>query len=224
MKDIKNPKDINYWHEPFFYALKLELYDYRDVLTFKNEHKLSEEALRIDVLVVKKNKDVKIKKNIGTNFREHNIFEFKSETDGLYTHDYNKALGYVFLYLAFNKVGIEKITLNFVTSKIPETLFKYLKSRNFKIIVKEVGVYEIIGDQIPIQVIVTKNLELEENTFLKSLRSNLKTMELEYTLKEYTKHEKINNKGVFLSRLITANSKIFKEVLAMLQNPTKSEA
>ena len=41
----------------------------------------------------------------------------------------------------------------------------------------------------------------------------MKTMELEYTLKEYTKHEKINNKGVFLSRLITANSKIFKEVM-----------
>ena len=48
MKDIKNPKEMNYWHEPFFFALKLELYDYRDVLTFTNEYKLSEEALRID--------------------------------------------------------------------------------------------------------------------------------------------------------------------------------
>ena len=68
-----------YWHEAFYEALKLELHQYKDFLEFQHEHHLSKEALRIDVLVVKKNTDVQIKKNIGKIFKRHNIFEYKSE-------------------------------------------------------------------------------------------------------------------------------------------------
>ena len=212
-KTKKEGKNINYWHEPFFEALKFELYDYKDDLEFKLEHKLSEEALRIDVLVVKKNKDIKINKNIGIAFKEHNIFEFKSEKNSLSREDYNKALGYVFLYSAFNKVDIENITLNFVTVKMPRSLFTYLKSLNFKINKKELGIYEILGERIAIQVIVAKNLRLEKNTFLKSLRSNLEAVELENTLKKYRNYKDITDKNIFLIRLITSNNKLFKEVM-----------
>lgn len=212
MKD-KDSKDMNYWHEPFLYALKLELYDYKDILTFESEHKLSEEALRIDILVIKKNKDKSIKKNIGASFKEHNIFEFKSETDGLYVDDYNKVLGYTYLYIAFNKVKLEDVTINFVTGKKPRALFEYLRLLNLEIIEKEKGIYEIIGGQFPVKIIITKKLSIKENTFLNSLRSNLETIELEQTLKKYSEYEEFKNKNVFLSRLITANSKTFKEVM-----------
>ena len=212
-KKIEDPKEKNYWHEPFLYALKLELYDYKDILTFDGEYKLSEEALRIDVLVVKKTKDIEIKKNIGKSFKEYNIFEFKSETDGLYVDDYNKVLGYAFLYLSFNKVNIENVTINFVTYKMPRELFKYIKSQKFILNEREEGIYEIIGERFHTRIMVTRKLSVEENTFLKSLRSNLQIKELEATIKKYKNYEKFNDKNTFLSRIITANSKVFKEVL-----------
>ena len=93
-------RDKLYWHEAFYVALQVEFHDYRDVLSFENEHQLSKEALIMDVLVVKKEKAVRIEKNIGRIFRAHNIFEYKSETDYLSVADYNKVLGYALLYSA----------------------------------------------------------------------------------------------------------------------------
>ena len=69
-----------YWHEPFQEVLQLELNQYKDSLRFDNDHRLSEEALRMDVVVIKKDKDVQIDKNIGKVFKGTNIFEYKSES------------------------------------------------------------------------------------------------------------------------------------------------
>jgi len=56
------------WHPAFVQAIQLELEDYLDVLTFEMEHQLTTEPLKIDVLIIKKTKDVVIKKNIGQIF------------------------------------------------------------------------------------------------------------------------------------------------------------
>ena len=74
-------KDKIYWHEAHFEALQLELHNYKDSLEFDDEFHLSKESLRMDTLIIKKNKDVKIDKNIGKIFRSHNIVEYKSEQD-----------------------------------------------------------------------------------------------------------------------------------------------
>ena len=66
-----------YWHSAHHEALQLELYEYADALEFREEHKLSKEALRMDTLVIKKIKDIPISKNIGRIFRTHNIVEYK---------------------------------------------------------------------------------------------------------------------------------------------------
>ena len=47
-----------FWHEAFFEALQLELYQYKDYLEFINEHQLSKEALRMDVLVINRTKSI----------------------------------------------------------------------------------------------------------------------------------------------------------------------
>ena len=71
-----NERDKIYWHEGFYGALQYELHEYKDSLKFQYEHQLSKEALRMDVLIIKKDKGVRIEKNIGRIFREHNVFEF----------------------------------------------------------------------------------------------------------------------------------------------------
>ena len=72
----ENERGKIFWHEAFFEALQHELHQYKDYLKFENEHQLSKEALSMDVLVIKKEKGVRIEKNIGRIFREHNIFEY----------------------------------------------------------------------------------------------------------------------------------------------------
>ncbi|MDR2757307.1 MAG: hypothetical protein LBC20_16535, partial [Planctomycetaceae bacterium] len=71
------------WHPAFWGAMQLELKEYRDVLEFTSEYQLTSEPLRIDVLIIKKLKDVVIDKNIARIFRTYNIFEYKSPSDSL---------------------------------------------------------------------------------------------------------------------------------------------
>ena len=105
-------QDKIYWHDAFYAALQLELHDYIAALTFEDERQLSKEALAMDVLIIKKTADVKIDKNIGRIFKEHNIFEYKSEKDTLSIWDYNKVIGYAFVYSAFEKIPTENITID----------------------------------------------------------------------------------------------------------------
>ena len=114
------------WHEAFYEALQLELRLYKDYLQFENERLLSKEALRMDVLIIKKDANIKIDKNIGRIFKGHNIFEYKSETDYLSIHDYNKVLGYALIYSAFEKADTSDVTVSFAISKHPRELLKHL--------------------------------------------------------------------------------------------------
>ncbi|MDR2706716.1 MAG: hypothetical protein LBC02_13125, partial [Planctomycetaceae bacterium] len=66
------------WHPAFVEALQIELKEYQDVLTFESEHQLTAGPLKIDVLVIKKNEDIEIKKNIAQIFRQYNVIEYKS--------------------------------------------------------------------------------------------------------------------------------------------------
>ena len=69
------------WHPAFTVAIRHELFDYRDSLEFKPEYQLTAEPLRIDLLIVKKPKDLFINKNIARIFRTDNILEYKSPGD-----------------------------------------------------------------------------------------------------------------------------------------------
>jgi len=153
-----------HWHEAFYEALQHELSKYRDFLSFENERLLSKEALKMDVLIIKKDKNVSIEKNIGRIFKAHNIFEYKSETDYLSVHDYNKVLGYALLYASFEKVGINDITVSFALSRHPRDVLKYFESeRGLKVEEVEDGIYYVTGDIITVQVLEQKKLSSKTN-------------------------------------------------------------
>ena len=72
-KDIpqdNSKQDKIYWHEAFYAALQLELHDYKDALTFEDEHQLSKEALKMDVLIIKKIVDKKNRKKHRANIQK----------------------------------------------------------------------------------------------------------------------------------------------------------
>jgi len=208
-----------FWHEAFYEALQLELHEYMDLLKFDNEYRLSEEALRMDVLVIKKNKDAKIEKNIGNLFKGHNIFEYKSELDSFSLWDYNKILGYALLYSSFEKVPLSDITVSISLTMYPRELVRNLENeRGFKVNELGDGIYYVDGDIVPIQILESKNLSPESNVFLRNLRSNLSTNEMLKTLQSYKEYKLLDDKNIYLDRLVKANADVFLEVMDMSES------
>ena len=205
-----------YWHEAFYEALELELYQYKDALVFLTEHQLSEEALRMDVVIVKKDKGVQIEKNIGRIFKEHNIFEYKSESDSFSIWDYNKILGYAFLYSSFEKIPMSDITLSIVLTKHPREFEKFLKNDR-GLVMRDLGdgIYYVDDDVVPIQILESKRLSSDNNLFLRNLRSNLSVEDMLKTLLSFKERKPLDEKNVYLDRLIKANRDVFKEAMNM---------
>jgi hypothetical protein len=86
------------WHPAFVEALRLELEQYEDALEFYPEFQLTTGPLRIDVVIIKKLKDLVIKKNIAAIFKTGNLVEFKSPGDYVAVENFYKVYGYACLY------------------------------------------------------------------------------------------------------------------------------
>jgi hypothetical protein len=54
------------WHPAFYEAIRLELDEYKDVLSFHMEYQLNKAPLKMDILIIKKDKDAVIGKNIAS--------------------------------------------------------------------------------------------------------------------------------------------------------------
>ena len=202
-----------HWHEAFYEALQHELGKYKDFLSFENERLLSKEALKMDVLIIKKDKNVSIEKNIGRIFKAHNIFEYKSETDYLSVHDYIKVLGYALLYASFEKVSVSDVSVSFALSRHPRDVLKYLESeRGLKVEEVEDGIYYVTGDIVKVQILEQKKLSSKTNLFLKVLRSDAELSEA-IDIINLWKQEDLSRKSKFLETVILANKDKFKEAM-----------
>ena len=205
-----------YWHEAHYEAIKLDLHQYSDSLSLISEYQLTQKALIMDVLIIKKDPDVVIIKNIGRIFRAHNIVEYKSEWDSLGVGDYNKVLAYALLYSSFEKVPLEDMTVTFSLTVRPQKLFKYLKNvRRLGLDNAGDGITYIMGDVLPVQVIESKKLPKDENPFIEGLRSGIKADKLSEILKKYDGIVGLDMRNVYIDRLIQANKDAFKEVSGM---------
>lgn len=67
-------KDIQ-WHPVFVSAMNLEFLENREDLVFEREYNLNTKPLEIDLLIIKKEKEVSIRNEIGHFFRKYNILE-----------------------------------------------------------------------------------------------------------------------------------------------------
>ena len=66
MEQKKKENDATYWHPAFFAGIQIELAEDADNLVFENEHQLGTKPMEIDVLIIKKETDRPVKKNIGS--------------------------------------------------------------------------------------------------------------------------------------------------------------
>ena len=93
----------DYWHPGFLGAMEIEFRSYRKSLDFDDEHTLSKEPIKMDLLVIKKDRAINITNQIGNIFRGNIILEYKSPDDGITIDDYYKTVAYAYLYKGLGK-------------------------------------------------------------------------------------------------------------------------
>lgn len=205
------------WHSGFSAALRVELEDELDELCIEDEHMLSKKPMQIDVLVVKKKGEQPIRKNIGRIFRKHNIIEYKSPEDYLSINDFYKVYGYTCFYQSETKrvkdIPPKEITMTFICNHYPQKLLEHLKKfKGIEVEKQEAGLYYLLGDSFPIQLVIVKELSKEENYWLQNLRCNLKTgEEIQEVVRRY---EQVKHKAYYsdvMNLIVRANQKQMEE-------------
>lgn len=205
------------WHPAFYAGIQIELADDAENLTFENEHQLGTKPMEIDVLVIKKEKNIPVRKNIGRIFRKYNIIEYKSPDDYLAIDDFYKVCGYACFYKAdvsrADSIPVDEITISLVCSKYPLKLMKHL-TKDRKDIIKEAdeGIYYITGDIFPIQLIVTGRLSEDDNLWLRSLTNDLSRLQtVDRLTSEYEKHREDRLYRSVMNIIVDANKELFEE-------------
>lgn len=164
------------WHPAFCYAMRLELRD-ESGLDYTDEFNLTDKPLAIDLLVVKKDKNVSIHKKIGKLFKQHNIIEYKSPDDALNIDTIYKSLAYACLYKVspkhVNEIDANDITITLVRDVKPEGLIETLRDNNINVTKEYNGIYYISNLLFDIQLIVSSELDDIENKWMKALSSHI---------------------------------------------------
>ncbi len=138
---------------------RLHEYEENGDVDLIDEHRLSKEPLRIDAIVVKKNRDIELAPRWAKFFRGHNIIEYKSPVDNPPTLAvFDKLIGYARIYAAQEEVKISDMTATLICADPPETLFKILEDEfDYDILQKDDGIYYIIQRGVAIE----KNLAIQ---------------------------------------------------------------
>jgi hypothetical protein len=212
----QDDKSLIHWHTAFFEAVRMELEQYHHILDFRHEYPLTSEPLRIDLLIIKKLKDIPIEKNIAAFFRTDNLLEYKSPGDYLSVGDFYKVYGCACLYASLNKVPINSLTLSFVESRYPRKILKHLKGeRAYQVEERVSGIYTVEGDIIPIQIIDSRRLSGEDNLWLKNLGGSLDIPEIQRITAEIERRGKAVQMKAYLNVIYRANSGKVEEAFNM---------
>ena len=112
---------------------------------------------------------------------------------------------------------LEDLTISFVCQNYPRELFRHLtKERNLQVQRRYAGIYYLIGDTLPIQIIVTSELSKKESLWLRNLTNQLKsTKDAEELLKDYKKHKKNTLYESVMDIIVRANEEKFEEAKKM---------
>ena len=218
------------WHPGFCSAMELEFLQYKDLLDFNREFPLSKEPLRIDLLMIKKIKDVVLDIDIGRLFKTYNIIEYKSPKDGLTIDDYIKTVGYAYLYKGLgatvDAVPLSELTATIVRDTEPTELFKKIQNEGGIIEEKYPGVYYITGVvAIPTQFILTSSLSKDFHVCLRVLSNKASEDDIKRFIEianTFTEPIDKQNADAVMNVSINANREVYDKIRK--ENPFMCQA
>ena len=216
MDNIGNIK----WHPGFYGSIEYIFKDYKNDLTYDREHELSKEPIKMDLLIIKKERDVLIDNPIGQIFRRYNIVEYKSPRDELSIDDLYKTIGYAGLYKGYgntvDEIPADEMTISIFRHTYPRELFKSLKKISAKIEKKDFGIYYIYGIiNIPLQIVVTKQLEKGRYEALRILAPKAEEDEIRRFIEgtdDLTDKDDKMNADAILQVSVSANQKLYSKI------------
>ena len=218
------------WHPGFCSAMELEFSRYKDLLDFNREFPLSKEPLRVDLLMIKKIKDIILDIDIGRLFKTYNIIEYKSPKDGLTIDDYIKTVGYAYLYKGLgamvDAVPLSELTATIVRDIEPTELFKKIESEGGSIEEKYPGVFYITGVVgIPTQFILTSSLSQDFHTCLRVLSNKASEDDIKRFIEmtsEFKEPIDKENADAVMHVSINANREVYNKIRE--ENPFMCQA
>ena len=214
------------WHPAFGAALRITLQEELKYLEMREEYLLSKKPLQMDILIIKKLKDVPIRKTIGRIFRKHNIIEYKSPGDSLSINDFYKVYGYACIYQSntdqIKEIDPQELTLTFVCSHYPRNLLRHLEhARGINTEYQGGGIYYLKGDPIPMQLLIVPKLTDTENYWLQSMRTDLQAgKEIQKLMREYEKHRKSKDYAAVMDLITRANWEQMEVEIKMIREAT----
>ena len=179
------------WHPAFISAMNLELMENQKDLVFEREYNLNTKPLEIDLLIIKKEKEVTIRNEIGHFFRKYNVLEYKAPGAQLNVDSYYKAVAYGCLYKAYGDTvdgrRAEDVTVSLIRDAKPEGMLQYFAEAGTMIRKIRPGIYYLRGERIlfPTQVIVTRELAEENHAYLRVLTRKPRKGDVNRFLKLY---------------------------------------
>ena len=220
-----------HWHLAYYGASKAEFNKNRTDLSFDREHHVTEESLRMDMLVIKKNPKAVIKNEIGEIFKTHNIWEFKGFKSPLNIDSYYRAVGYACIYQSQpqkkkeDRISIDEVTLSFLRQGYPRDLFRELKKRGVVVTQKYPGVYYLSGNiMFDTQVIVVKDLDADKHPALKVITKEARESDVRnflYDVSLVTDPEELKELQAVLQVSMAANGELYEEIMRRDEKMTK---
>ena len=178
------------WHAGFVSAIKLELREYDECLTYEEEHYIANRAQRIDLLIIKNDALDVIDNPIARIFGKFNIFEYKGIGDTLSYGDFYKTLAYTSLYLYEKKTdetySSDSYTMTFVRKSYPRKLIAHLKRDGIMCTEYAPGYINVEGAIFKTQILITGRMSPGENIWLKSLTDSGTKNDLNYIISRTT--------------------------------------
>lgn len=166
------------WHPGFVSAMNLELAENREALIYEKEYNLNTKPLEIDLLVIKKDKNIQIANEIGKQFRGHNIMEYKSPEDQLNIDTFYKSGAYASLYKSYGETvdgrSADDVTVSIVRQSRPVKLFRYFEEHGIRVENPYNGIYYVLDAVLfPTQIVVTKELDRKNHMWLSALSEGM---------------------------------------------------
>ena len=208
------------WHPGFYGATEIELIANKGDLEFLREYNLSKEPIRMDLLIIRKLSDVKIKNEIGHIFKKYNVIEYKSPDDELSIDDYYKTVGYACLYKGLgetvNQIPADELTLSIFREGYPRELFSALRAAGLEIEEYGHGIYYISGQVLfDTQVVVTGQLDKETHRSLRVLSRKANEEDIRIFIEETSGLRNPgdrNNVDAVLQVSVSANKELYREI------------
>lgn len=164
------------WHSSFISDLKITLQDYENQLTYNPEYTLNTGSRRIDCLIEKEANSPSIPSPIAEKFRRYNLIDYKSPNESMNIENFYKVLSYAYsLPDHFHDISVlDNLTISLVSHRFPRNLAKHFKEKYNKTLEKIIpGLYYIVINNLPIQLITLQKLPIEEYFWLHALAKNL---------------------------------------------------